>query len=184
MKSLLVKASKGALNPEKAEPLVREIKSKGVEALTEDLLNQEEKAIEKEMQKADEEASLMALKSESRALSLAEGARHEMQLRGQWDPIGGMGLLLMSLFMRIFMSIFAAPFFSLFCIISLGKLTDETVHNKFQTYQRVFAPVTCPFMVYRWMWGMGNVRWGEDFFSNSHFSWGFVAETFYDPDPW
>lgn len=43
MKSLLVKASKGALNPEKAEPLVREIKSKGVEALTEDLLNQEEK---------------------------------------------------------------------------------------------------------------------------------------------
>lgn len=44
------------------------------------------------MQKADEEASLMALKSESRALSLAEGARHEMQLRGQWDPIGGMHL--------------------------------------------------------------------------------------------
>ncbi|CAK9010668.1 unnamed protein product, partial [Durusdinium trenchii] len=179
LKKVVEKASKGIMTAEQADSVAKKIQTEGVEKLSDELLTQEEEAIEKTLQHATA-ASLMALQAnETLPGSLMELSQaNEQQLQGFFY---GMISLLISIIARVIYLATEGAFALVCCLLSIGDLTENEglgVHKEFTTLQRVMWPLTCPVMVLRYAAGLGSNPEDRDAFSESSLGWRGVIEAF------
>ncbi|CAK8996267.1 unnamed protein product, partial [Durusdinium trenchii] len=134
LKKVVEKASKGIMTAEQADSVAKKIQTEGVEKLSDELLTQEEEAIEKILQKADKAASLMALEAnETLPGSLMELSQaNEQQLQGFWF---GMTSLLISIIARVIYLATGGAFALFLCLLSFGELSVG-VHKEFTMVQQ------------------------------------------------
>ncbi|CAK8996266.1 unnamed protein product, partial [Durusdinium trenchii] len=178
LKKVVEKASKGIMTAEQADSVAKKIQTEGVEKLSDELLTQEEEAIEKILQKADKAASLMALEAnETLPGSLMELSQaNEQQLQGFWF---GMTSLLISIIARVIYLATGGAFALFLCLLSFGELSVG-VHKEFTMVQQLMWPLTCPVMVLRFAAGFGSNPENRGVFSEteSGLGWDEVMEAF------
>ncbi|CAK9037644.1 unnamed protein product [Durusdinium trenchii] len=184
LKKVVEKASKGIMTAEQADSVAKKIQTEGVEKLSDELLTQEEEAVEKTLQNADKAASLLALQAnETLPGSLMELSQaNELQLQGFFN---GMISLLTSILARVLYLATGGAFSLVVCLLSFGMLTDDSgigVHKELTLSQQLIWPLTCPVMVLRYAAGFGSNPDDRDVFydvlGDDSLSWVGVIDAF------